>query len=231
MAKPAQPYPRSSLTSILQAIGRPDLHLPVSRTPGVLLAIIAASASMYGVVMGTFLLDGPGRWLFMVFGAIKLPCLLLITAALCLPVWFVLHTVVGLRDDFGRSVRAVLSGQAALAVSLVSMSPLVRVAYSSGIEHSSAQLFNAALFAVATAIGHVVMLRHHRRLTRGADTLRKRKQAFMLWAWLVSYALVGVQMAWIMRPYIGVPGMPATFFRQDAVTNAYVYFARIIFGG
>lgn len=32
--------------------------------------------------------------------------------------------------------------------------------------------------------------------------------------WIVTYALVGAQMAWILRPFIGVPEQAFTFFRQ-----------------
>ncbi|MCA8978162.1 MAG: hypothetical protein KDC98_25770 [Planctomycetes bacterium] len=32
--------------------------------------------------------------------------------------------------------------------------------------------------------------------------------------WMITYALVGAQMAWILRPFIGVPEQAFTFFRQ-----------------
>jgi hypothetical protein len=30
-------------------------------------------------------------------------------------------------------------------------------------------------------------------------------------------------MGWVLRPFIGEPGRPVTFFRDDAWGNAYVY--------
>ena len=32
--------------------------------------------------------------------------------------------------------------------------------------------------------------------------------------WLVIYALVGAQMAWILRPFIGAPDLPFEWFRE-----------------
>jgi len=32
--------------------------------------------------------------------------------------------------------------------------------------------------------------------------------------WVVIYAVVGAQMAWIMRPFIGAPGIEFSFFRE-----------------
>jgi hypothetical protein len=31
--------------------------------------------------------------------------------------------------------------------------------------------------------------------------------------WLVAYAVVGAQMGWLLRPFVGQPGAPFTFFR------------------
>ncbi len=34
-------------------------------------------------------------------------------------------------------------------------------------------------------------------------------------------------MAWVLRPFVGSPGKPITFFRQEAWGNAYVEVAGI----
>jgi hypothetical protein len=45
--------------------------------------------------------------------------------------------------------------------------------------------------------------------------------------WIVVFALVGSQMGWVLRPFIGEPSMPVRFFRQDTWGNAYVIVLRI----
>ena len=52
----------------------------------------------------------------------------------------------------------------------------------------------------------------------------------MLWGWLIAYTFVGIQMGWMLRPFVGTPGIPVTFFRQEPFTNAYVVIAKLVFG-
>ena len=38
----------------------------------------------------------------------------------------------------------------------------------------------------------------------------------------VLYIFVGVQMTWVLRPFLGWEDIPVTFFRQEKWVNAYV---------
>jgi len=57
----------------------------------------------------------------------------------------------------------------------------------------------------------------------------------MLWTWLGLYVFVGIQMAWVVRPFVGAPGQPVQFFRAASWGNAYEVVLRLvwqaIFGG
>ena len=46
--------------------------------------------------------------------------------------------------------------------------------------------------------------------------------------WVVVFALVGAQMAWVLRPFVGALGAPVQFFREDGWGNAYTVVARLI---
>ena len=50
----------------------------------------------------------------------------------------------------------------------------------------------------------------------------------ILYAWFFLYIFVGVQMAWVLRPFVGDASAPVTFFRQQAWGNAYVVVGRLI---
>jgi hypothetical protein len=52
----------------------------------------------------------------------------------------------------------------------------------------------------------------------------------MLRAWLVLYVFVGIQMGWILRPFIGEPARPTQFFREEGWSNAYVVVMEMIWG-
>jgi len=40
--------------------------------------------------------------------------------------------------------------------------------------------------------------------------------------WVFLYAFVGIQMGWVLRPFIGDPGQRPTFLRSESWGNAYV---------
>lgn len=195
---------------------RPVWWLPV---------IVLAFGPVYGGVMGSFNVGSADRLWLVLYSAVKVPLLLFATSAVCLPGFFVLNTILGLRDDFRDAVQAILAGQAGLSVVLASLAPLTRFWYCSTLSYRGALLFNAGMFTVAAVAGQMVMLRYYRDLIR-----RHRSHAVMLCAWLVLYAFVGIQMGWTLRPFVGAPGIPPAFFRDEPFTNAYVVVAGLIFG-
>jgi hypothetical protein len=66
--------------------------------------------------------------------------------------------------------------------------------------------------------------------TRNVEQGRKSKktQLFFVGYWLFTCSFIAVQMAWVLRPFIGSPSMTPQFFRQEAWSNAYIALARII---
>lgn len=186
--------------------------------------MVLVFAPTYGAVMGSFELDSAARLWQVLFAALKCPLLLFASAALCIPPFLIVNTIVGLRDDFRESLHAILAGQAGLSISLAALAPLTRFWYFSVPDYRAALLFNGGMFALATIAGHTVMLRYYRILIR-----RNRTHRIMLYLWITLYAFVGIQMGWILRPFIGSPNAPVAFFRADAFTNAYVIVARLLF--
>ncbi len=187
--------------------------------------MVVAFSPIYGAVMGSFELGSPQRLLMLVYGGVKVPLLLFATTALCLPGFFVLNTILGLRDDFRDALQAILAGQAGLSIALASLAPLTRFWYFSCGSYRAALLFNAAMFTVATVAGHITMLRYYRSLIR-----RHGHHRLTLAAWVALYAFVGIQMGWMLRPFIGNPRVPVSFFRDEPFSNAYVVVAGLIFG-
>lgn len=187
-------------------------------------ALIVCFGPLYGAVMGGFSVTSPDRVALAVFAAVKVPLLLLATSAVCLPGFFVLNTVLGLRDDFGEALAAILAGQAALSIVLASLAPLTQVWYFSEGSYRAALLFNAAAFALATVGGQLAMRRYYLPLIR-----REPRHRITLAAWMVLYAFVGIQMGWMLRPFVGAPDEPPQFFRPEPFSNAYVVVARLVF--
>jgi len=182
-----------------------------------LLVVLCGMA--YGAVMGSF----AGRAWQVAYSAAKVPLLLLATLTLSLPSYFILNTLLGVRAEFARALRAIVSSQAALTIILVALAPLTTLWYASSANYQAAILFNGLMFATASLGAQVVLARAYRPLVA-----RDPKHRALLRIWLFLYAFVGIQMGWILRPFIGSALAPLRFFRGGDWENAYVVVARLV---
>ncbi len=199
-------------TEILRAEGR---HRPGAPTTAWLPLLIAALATpaVHGAIMGAW----SERSLQVLYSMTKVPLLLAAATIVCLPNFFVVNTVLGLREDFHAAFRGVLASQATLGITLAALSPLIGVIYLSGCSYPMATLSNGAAFLVATLAGQWTLARHYRPLIQ-----RNPRHRVGLVGWLLLYQFVSIQLAWSLRPFIGSPDYDTTFFREGSWTNAYV---------
>jgi len=177
----------------------------------------------YGVVMGTFTgLSADHRWQ-LVYSASKVPLLLLVSFALSVPSFFVLNALLGVGDDFPAAMRALAATQAGLTVILASLAPLTAVWYLTSDDYSAAVTFNGVTFLVASASAQILLRRFYGPLIR-----KNSRHRVLLAVWLIVYAFVAIQMAWVLRPFIGDPNQPPQFLRPDVFSeNAYQVVARL----
>ena len=165
----------------------------------------------------------PGRFQQLLYSGVKVPILLLATFGLCLPSFFVVNMLAGLRDDFGQVMRALIATQSCVTVVLAALAPITALWYVSCADYNLVLLFNMAMFGIASGTAQIVVRRYYRPLIQ-----REPRHRHLLWAWFVLYAFVGIQMAWVLRPFIGNPHAPVAFFRAEAWGNAYVVVGRLI---
>lgn len=204
---------------VLFAIASPAL--PVS--PRTLLLTILAAGSLAGAFIGTFALDEPARLLGVLYTSLKVPLLILLTAAITLPGFFVISTILRLRDDWPIVLRAILRGQAALCCTLAALAPITTFLYISGLSYRFALLWNTFVFLIAALVAQLIMRRAYAPLIA-----RNRRHRATLLLWTTLYAFVGIQMAWTLRPFIGAPHVTPTFFRDEPLSNAYIVVLRLI---
>jgi len=197
-----------------------DQRLPLL---GSLILAIVVYGMFYGAVMGSYGGTSGVRFWQAVYSAVKVPLLMIATFILSLPSFFVINTLLGLRDDFGRVVRALISTQAGLTIILSALAPFTAFWYLSGSDYEPAILFNGIMFAVASFSAQWILRRQYAPLIRA--NLRHR---LMLRTWIVIYVFVGIQMAWVLRPFIGHPHAPVQFFREGSWSNAYVFVFQMI---
>jgi hypothetical protein len=163
--------------------GRTD-RLPASAAFALL---IFGLGLFYGGVMGTYGgLAGDRPWQ-LVYSAIKVPFLIMTTFVLSIPSFYVINTLLGLRDDFPRVVRALMMTQAGLTVILTSLAPFTAFWYVSGSAYHPAIVFNGVMFAVASFGAQWVLHREYESLIR-----KDARHRWMLRTWIFIYVFVGI---------------------------------------
>jgi hypothetical protein len=190
-----------------------------------LAACLVLFGLLYGAAMGTFRgIAGQSEWILQIlYSAVKVPLLLIVSFAISLPNFYVLNSLFGLHRDFGPAVRSLVAAQAGLAIILASLAPITLLWYASSANYQHALLFNGLMFAVASFSAQWLVRSYYQPLIA-----RNRRHRWLLWCWLTVYASVAIQLAWLLRPFVGAPAAPVQFLRDDAWDNAYVYIARIL---
>lgn len=191
-----------------------------SRTPVLqVLLLIAGCGVLHGLVIGSWQLSG----LQMMYSGLKLPILLGLGLAVCLPSFCTMQVLLGLSGQVLRSIRAILLSQAAVGLVLVSLAPILAFCYGMGAGggeprsvYTTFKVLNAFAFLLASLAGQVVLMRHFRALIE--VDLRNR---LLLLAWLILYWSVTIQLAWFLRPFIGSPGEEPTLLRHAGGVNAF----------
>ena len=84
--------------------------------------------------------------------------------------------------------------------------------------HDCLLFINILLIAFAGITGNTTLL-------EGLRSLTDRKTAWKIYfSWLFSYAFVGAQLSWILRPFIGSPQLPVEFMRASALNGNFYEF-------
>jgi len=115
------------------------------------------------------------------------------------------------------ALRGILSAQATLAVTLASLAPVTAFLYVCGDSYELFKLLNGAMFALASVAAQRTLARHYAPLLR-----RDRRHLRALLAWPALYVFVAMQLAYVLRPFVGNPAFPAAFLREKWWGNVYV---------
>ena len=157
--------------------------------------------------------------------AIKFPLLILLVTTGNALINGMLAQLYGARISFRQSYLSVLMSFATLSIIFLSLSPLsyflVYSCHPMGSEgaesaHRIIILFDVLVIAFSGIISNTNLYRLLRHITGSAI---KGKQ--IIFSWLAVNLLLGGQLSWIMRPFIGTPKSPVQFIRGDALDGNF----------
>ncbi len=194
-----------------------------ARALRLLTAYVVICGFLYGSVMGAFGgVTGDRLWQVL-YSAAKVPLLLGVSFFIALPSFFVLNTLLGVRADFRDVLRALGASQASLGIILLCLAPYTLLWYASSASYPDAVMFNGVMFAIASVAAQRTLYRSYVPLIR-----RNPAHRWLARCWILLYVFVGIQMAWVLRPFVGHPDLPTQFFRQESWGNAYVVVAQLV---
>jgi hypothetical protein len=157
-----------------------------------LLTILLGTA-IFGATVGAY-----RGGIQMLYAALKLPLVLLLTTAACAPALTAVATGLGRQSDPRRDIALVLSSLARTSLTFAALTPLLLLAIRRDSEYHNLVLLLVATSATAGAVGIWFFLRGLRAL----DTTATWTTALVVSA---VFMLVGVQMSWTLRPYLVRP--------------------------
>jgi hypothetical protein len=201
--------PFSIVGAILRAPGAVLRDLQGERNLGGYLACLALTtilfSAAYGAILGLF---QPG--LQTLYSAAKLPIVVLGTALLCTPTFYVFNAILGSRFTFRQTLAAVLFLAACAALVLVAFAPIAWFFTVSTRGEGFLVLLHVAVFLVAAWYG-MRFLTTARRYLGYLDATQTPIHGAFLAAWFAIVIFVALQMAWYFRPLLA-PGPEGPVF-------------------
>lgn len=180
----------------------------------------------------------------LVAAVVKVPALFMLTLLVTFPSLYVFNALVGSRLTPVSLMRMLIASLGVTLAVLSSLGPIVGFFSLTSQNYSFMIVFNVVVFAASGVLGLVFLARTLSRLSlveaqapapaatpvaEGAVALDDDVQTGPLdgegpvlgphvkkvfAVWMLVFGLVGAQMAWVLRPFIGNPDQPFTWFRQ-----------------
>jgi len=183
---------------------------------------MAACAALYGAVFG-----GWHGLRLAGYVALKFPLVLLLTSALTLLFSWLAARLLGLPLGLGQVAVLTLLGLAVASVLLASLSPVAWLfihcapapAPAARTAHNLLYLMHTLFVGGCGLAGTAALWRAMQQLPAPRRTLRT------VWiVWVLTYAVVGGEIAWVLRPFVGSVYVPVVFLRRDALDgNVYEF--------
>lgn len=219
-----------------EELARGRIEVPV----GTLIRAGFALGALYGVFMGLFgsMRGGRDGGMQLLASTLKVPLLFLLTLVVTFPSLYVFSALRDSRLAAGQTLRLLLVAIGVNLAVLASFGPVTAFFTLSTDSYPFMVVLNVAFFAIAGTVAIVFLARalravfppSHRRAPTEAlapiesasamqsapppNLPRQRSELSVLRIWIVIYAVVGAQMGWILRPFVGTPDAPFEWFRE-----------------
>lgn len=179
------------------------------------MAAIAVGCAIYGGVMGLWREPAQG-----VYTAVKMPLLIFLTCGGNALLNGMLAQVLGSGLGFRQTSLAILMSFTTASVILAALSPVVFFIYLNTappvVALKLAPSHSIMILCDVIFIGYAGIVGNQRLLGLLVARCGERQLARrVFWSWLAGNLLLGAQISWILRPFIGSPLLPVQFLRDN----------------
>jgi hypothetical protein len=174
-----------------------------------MIATIAVTMAIVGAALGSY-----RGGVQIAYAAVKLPIVLLGTAALSAPALSAIGAALGRRSRLTVDLALVMSALAFGALLLVACTPLIMLGRSVDLDYHRMILAVVAMFAVA---GGAAL----RMIWRGVALEAAPGWRTSVVGLCVVFSLVGGQLAWALRPYLLRPRTPEPTFIREVESSLF----------
>jgi hypothetical protein len=165
--------------------------------------------ALYGAVMGS----SHSLWQTL-SSAVKLPILFMATLFVCVPSLYFFSLLFGSNQSLSQNLAVILTAFTVTAVLLLSAAPITLFFILTTSQYQFFKLLNVAIFAISGLMGVVFLYQGMKVVSNTEQAEGAGKRKWVLIFWMFVYAFVGSQMAWTIRPFIGMPNSSFELFRQ-----------------
>ena len=177
--------------------------------------LIAIFTFLYGLIMGSY----NGLYQSLLSG-IKLWGLFLITLMISFPSFYIVQIVLGSKIGVKQLLIMLLSGFVMVSTIMLAFGPIVLFFQLSGGNYNFLQLLHVAIMIFSGIFGMRVVLDALENACENQQVYPKiGLTVFKIW--VVIFALVGFQLSWNLRPFLGQKDAPFEVLRSDTQGNVY----------
>ncbi|MBU2446123.1 MAG: hypothetical protein KJ666_11230 [Bacteroidetes bacterium] len=173
-----------------------------------LLLLMILFSFLYGVAVGSYHSLAQA----MAAGA-KIPVLFLLALMICLPALFIIQYTLGSKLKLFQMVSIIISGFVLTTSIMVSFIPIVIFFLLTGGNYYFLQLLHIAIVILSGFFGMRMIIEALKYSCEKKGVYPKIGVTVFKF-WFVILTLVGIQLAWNLRPFTGDQGKPFALFRE-----------------
>jgi len=213
-----------TLKEFERANGKAEARFNITRPSDPYPVVSVGEEKGYGVIQlaPDAVLKETDAWSQSLLVAIKTPLLFVLSLLVCYLALYLMNLAFGVGLPFTKALTPMAFGLSATGTMLGVFAPIAALFSVVTESYHFMKVMHLLIFTVAGLFG-VKVLSEGLVALAPPDIVRRRLRA-LIFCWLLLYVVVGAQLAWTLKPFLGTPYLPETPPFRPETGNIYVSF-------